>query len=490
MSAVRGGDWHLLGYDTDPVPAEPSGLDVVIKHYEDITLAMETQAKLLKKIGDGDETLLKGVAADAMRKRSRESADALNRAAGRYADVRDALRTTYQPALETARSETGLALKDAQNAAAGQSAAEGMPDPVNAERADDAPPLTDKDREASSNRAGKIETARKDLEAAKARAVAAMTAFDTAADAAARKIRENWGHDDLNHSGWEKFLHKLNKFLKKLVEILMYIGMALAVLSILIPGLGILTLLSVVATVVSVAASFILAVQGEGSWLSVIIGVLSLGLIGVAAKMAGNLKNIQGALLNRGGSAWTREMRGLQNMINDREWLRGLVTIGRNQNIVRSIDDLTVTMTPLARSLSGWKAFAGKTAVSPGWWQIGKPNAWIKGDFSRLSAWFKNDISRIKTMWPRGDYRWDRLIGISDIKDVQKISAALGQLGVGGFAIKPWMYIGPISYTFSWGMRPFSLLNPSNFNPADPRWSLYGWRDADYSGLYGENPVL
>ncbi|WP_275001601.1 hypothetical protein [Promicromonospora iranensis] len=489
MSAVRGGDWHLLGYDTDPVPAEPSGLDVVIKHYEDIALAMETQAKLLKKIGDGDETLLKGVAADAMRKRSRESAEALNKAAGRYADVRDALRT-YQPALETARSETGLALKDAQEAQAAQAAAEGMPDPVNADRPDDAEPLTAKDREASSNRAGKIDTARKDLEAAKARAVAAMTAFGSAADTAARKIRENWGHDDLNHSGWEAFLHKLNKFLKKLVEILMYIGMALAVLSILIPGLGILTLLSVVATVVSVAASFILAVQGEGSWLSVIIGVLSLGLIGVAAKMAGSLKNIQAGLLTKGAGSLGNQTKTMQNLMRDREWLRNLLTIGATPNIAREISALSFKIGPLGARLRGWQDFAGKTSVSPGWWQIGKPNAWIKGDFSKLSAWFKNDISRIQTMWPRGDYRWDRLIGISDIKDVQKITAALSQIGVTGFAIKPWMYIGPISYTFSWAMRPFSLLNPSNFNPADPRWSLYGWRDADYSGLYGENPVL
>ena len=165
---------------------------------------------------------------------------------------------------------------------------------MNADRPDDAPPLTDKEKQESESRTGKINEAKGDLEAAKAKARAAMVKFDAAATAAANKIRENWGDDGLHHSGWEAFLHKLNKFLKKLVEILMYIGMALAVLSILIPGLDMLTLLSVVATVVSVAASFILAVQGEGSWLSVIIGVLSLGLIGVAAKMAGNAQEHPG----------------------------------------------------------------------------------------------------------------------------------------------------------------------------------------------------
>ena len=59
-----------------------------------------------------------------------------------------------------------------------------------------------------------------------------------------------------------------------------------------------------------------------------------------------------------------------------------------------------------------------------------------------------------------------------------------------GFAIKPWMYIGPISYTFSWAMRPFSLLNPSNFNPTDPRLSLYGWSDYDYSRNYSDQKGL
>ena len=478
MSAVRGGDWHLLDYGSDPVPAEASGLDEVIRHYESITTQMETQAKLLKKIGDGDETLLKGVAADAMRKRSRESADSLNKAAGRYADVRDALRG-YQPALETARSETGLALKDAQDAAGAQNSAEGMPDPVNTDRADDAPPLTDKDREASANRSGKIETAKQDLEAAKARAVAAMGALDTAAETAARKIRENWGDDGLHTSGWDAFLHRLNKILKKIVEILMYIGMALAVLSILIPGLGILTLLSVVATVVSVAASFILAVQGEGSWLSVIIGVLSLGLIGVAAKMAGSLKTIQAAQL---GS----KVKFTPGAIKELNSLASRLAI-YSKNPMRPFDRfMTGNLGAQLKPFTNWGNFIQTTRVSPGWWQIGKPNAWVKGDFSKLSAWFKNDVSRFTAAVKGGPWRWDRLIGISDIKDVQKINAALSQLGVTGFAIKPWMYIGPISYTFSWSMRPFSLLNPSNFNPADPRWSLYGWRDADYAGLYSD----
>lgn len=482
MSAVRGGEWQLLGYETDPVPADGPGLQPVIDHYVKIALAMETQAKLLKKIGAGDETLLKGYAADAMRKRARESADSLNTAAGRYTDVRDALRT-YKPALELARSETALALEAAVTAAGDQTSAEALADPVNADRADDAPPLTDDDRKASANRTSKIEGAKSALEAAKARAATAMTTLGEAAETASRKIRENWAVDGLHTSDWDAFVHGLNKFLKKLVEILTYIGMALAVLSILIPGLGMLTLLSVVATAISVVASTILAAQGEGSWLSVIIGIVSLGLIGVAAKMAGGLKNVQAVQLG-------------SKVKFSPGTIRELNTIAGQQ--LRYLRNAPFDKFMLAKlkshigAYSNWGSFINKTRVSPGWWQIGKPTAWVRGDFSRPIAWFKNDWSRITSAKFPGTpgYRWDRLIGMSDITDLQKINAALGQLGVMGFKIKPWMYIGPVSYTFSWATRPFSYLNPSNFYPSDPRWSFDEWRDRDYSGLYGKTTIL
>ena len=42
MGDTRAGEWHLLDYDSDPVPADVAGLDPVIKHYVDIALAMST----------------------------------------------------------------------------------------------------------------------------------------------------------------------------------------------------------------------------------------------------------------------------------------------------------------------------------------------------------------------------------------------------------------------------------------------------------------
>src|SRR5690606_24670488 len=108
-----------------------------------------------KKIGDGDERLLKGQAADAMRKRSRESAGTLDKAAGRYADVRDAL-VGYQPELRVARSETGDALTAAQDAVSRLDVAHDMPDPVSEDRGEDAPELTSGQRRQSADRKAAI----------------------------------------------------------------------------------------------------------------------------------------------------------------------------------------------------------------------------------------------------------------------------------------------------------------------------------------------
>jgi hypothetical protein len=122
--------------------------------------------------------------------------------------------------------------------------------------------------------------------------------------------------------------------------------------------------------------------------------------------------------------------------------------------------------------------FLLKTRVSPGWWHIFKNPKWV----------LKEDWSRLTKAWPKGDYRWDRLIGISDIRDVNKIAGNLGLLG-NIYQIKPWMYVGPIAYTIGWFGRPFSMMNPSILNPNDPRKNNDGWHDANYSGLTGENPV-
>ncbi|GAA1866086.1 hypothetical protein [Myceligenerans crystallogenes] len=470
MSAARQGEWPLVGHDSDPVPAGSEGLDEIIRHYKKISEAMTEQAALLKKIGDGDVRLLKGKSADAMRKRSRESAGALDKAAGRYADVHAAL-VVYQPALLTARTDTWSGLNEAVAANRALGTAEGMPDPVNAPRPDDAEPLTEAQKKESADRSTAISTANGNLESAKAKVAGALEALRVAAEAAATKIRENWHVDGLHTTGWEAFKHRLNKFLKKLVEILTYIGLALAVLAILIPGLNVIALIGIGVAVVSVVASFILAIQGEGSWLGVILGVLSLVGIGIAAKLANNLKHVQRAGLAAGPGK-------LAGLMDD-------IALGKNlsrlalQNGFRGFNKLTIDkLVKNVTNARNLRAFLETKTVSPGWWHMFKDPKWV----------LKEDWSRLLKAWPRGDYRWDRLIGVSDIRDVRQIAGNVGLFG-NIFQIKPWMYIGPISYGIGWFGRPFSMMNPSILNPNDTRKDNTGWHDANYAGLTGENPV-
>ncbi|GAA4703574.1 hypothetical protein APR04_000543 [Promicromonospora umidemergens] len=466
MSAARTGDWPLVGHDSDPVPADPSELDEVIAHYKTISEAMTEQAALLKRIGDGDVRLLKGQSADALRKRARESAGALDKAAGRYADVHSAL-DAYEPSLTTARTDTWNALLEAEKSARELQSAEGMPDPVNATRPDDAKPLTDNEKTQSSDREAAVNAASSGIDGAKQKVAGALEALRVAAEAASTKIRENWKVDDLHTSGWDAFVHRLNKFLKALVEILTYIGMALAVLAILIPGLNVIALIGIGVAVVSVVASTILAAQGEGSWLGVIMGVLSLVGIGIAAKIASKLKGIQAVGLTKAGPVQLK-------LAKDR--IGNLALALRNP--LRAPGIFRDALTKSVGNFRSMGDFLLTQRVSPGWWHIFKNPKWV----------LKEDLTRLRTAWPNGAYRWDRLIGISDIKDISKISSSLGLLG-NIYQIKPWMYVGPIAYAVGWFGRPFSMLNPSVLNPFDQRNGNDGWHDANYSGPTSENPI-
>ncbi|GAB2480322.1 hypothetical protein GCM10027063_23100 [Promicromonospora xylanilytica] len=477
MSAARQGNWSLVDHDSDPVPADPSELDKVIAHYKKISEAMTEQAALLKRIGDGDVRLLKGQSADALRKRARESAGALDKAAGRYADVYTAL-DGYEPALTTARTDTWNALTEAESASSDLQAAENMPDPVSAPRPDDAKPLTDTEKKESADRKAAIDNAGSGIAAAKQKVASALEALRVAAETAAAKIRENWHVDGLHTSGWDAFVHRLNKFLKKLVEILTYIGLALAVLAILVPGLNFIAFIGIGVAVVSLAASFILAAQGEGSWIGVIFGVLSLVGIGIAAKMASNLKHVQKLGLTKGATAKLDRLN--IDILKNLRILRVSTQAGR-PNISAMISERLSKVVLEAKNI---KAFLAKTEVSPGWWHVFKDPKWVfRVDVSRFKAQFADGFKGIP-----GNYRWDRLIGISDIRDVSKIAGNVGLFG-SIFQIKPWMYVGPISYTLGWFGRPFSMLNPSVLNPNDQRNSNSGWHDATYSGPTSENPV-
>ena len=448
MSAARVGQWDLLGYDDDPVPAKASGLDEVIKHYKEIADMMHTQAALLKKLGDGDESQLKGNSADAMRSRARKSHDALEKAAGRYDDVHSAIKA-YQPELETARSKTGEALADAEDAAARQGKAEEMSDPANEDRGDDAPPLTDKEEQDSRDRASAIDGAKGDLAAAKAKAEAARSALDAAAETAKNKIKENWGDDGLNHSWQEEAYYGFMKFLKGLVEVLGWIGMALAVIAMIIPGLQGIAMAALVVGVVALAGSIVLAATGEESWMGVVFGVLGVLTAGAGMAVAKIIGNATKAVSTAGRSGVAIRMDDLGRLGERLQVFRNNVDgpFGRfARNRVQS-GDLQFT-----EGLASIKALQLAMKVNPAAWRA----------MSFTSA-----------------------IGLGGIKQVRAITAALQGLKVAeapGVVVKPWVYVlGSGSWFAGLVSGAWSTGVPASMFGDDARENYDGTADWEYA---------
>lgn len=434
MGASRPGKWNLLGHDSDPVPADPTALDTVIAHYKKVADAMTTQAALLKRIGDGDESQFKGESANAMRKRARESADALGSAAGRYASVRDAL-VTYQPALRTARSETALALGEAETAEREQQTAEGMPHPAAGERPADQP-VTAAEQQASDDRNTAVRRATGNLQAAKDRSDRALRALDEAATAAAATIRQHWGSDGLNHSWHEANMARFNKFLKKLVEVLSWIGAALAVLALFIPGVGALAVAALVVAGIGLVGSIVLAAQGEDSWMNVILGALAVFTFGV------------GALAVKAAKIGV----SLKNVVNLAGRLKPVWKIGPN-----GVATLGLKFTGPLTKVS-WATVFGK--ISPGSWAI-----------------FKNPLK-----WWSGH----QVIGLPSAQAIYSVSIfnvlRPGAAGV----VMPWLYLaGPVNFAFGniaaiWGL---TVPQSSLFKDSDPRGDWSWWTDYDLNHL-------
>jgi len=465
----RAADWNAVDLLTDPVPIDATELDEVIRYYADVSAALATQSVLLKKVGDGDTTLLKGVAADAMRQR------AMHRAI-----------SSYRPDLEIARSETWRAVSEASEATAGEQAANRMPDPVGTARPQDAPPFTPEEEQQSQARTRAMDVTGDRLLAAKARTREAVAAFAVAAERTAAAIRQGWDVDGLHASDWDAFVYGLNVFLKKLVEILGWIGMALAIIGLVVSGIGIVAIMGMVATAVAVVANIILAAQGEASWLSVILGVVSLVTVGVGAIATRSLKAGQTAGLKTGSSALTRETARMFPKVGA---LRNVATAGGKFKIPRRPVGASLTTAggkfqiprkPVIASrleaLKNYTKFAKGKKVKPAWWDVRHP-AYIQTGKDKFT-----DVA--------GKWRWDKVLGIDDAVDLNAINKMVYETFRAGTTqgVSKWLYFGGVAKTWGWTAGVFgAVANPSTYKP-DAR-SQWPWADTNYTNLTSSRPL-
>ena len=286
---ARAGNWALLGEGSDPVVADVDVVQQLVQYYKDLADEITSEADVLKKIGDGDESQFKGDTANAVRKKSKEVAASLDKMSGRYLAIRDAL-TGFLPELQSALSESAAALRDAEEAAAAGSRADAMADPTQ-NRAQDAPPVTADEESAAAAKHRATDDAKSAAGAATARLRRAVDALNASGKQAAGVIRAGW-HDGLHDTTGDKIKAFFSKLLKMIVKIFTFIGIALAALAILIPGVGVLAIMGAVAAGVGLVAQIGLVALGEGNVLDLVmavVGVVTLGIgsgIGKATSMA------------------------------------------------------------------------------------------------------------------------------------------------------------------------------------------------------------
>jgi len=285
MSA-RPGEWQLLGHGSDPVPHRTYALDRLADTYEQTGEAIRESADRLRRLAELDGWT--GDAAEAFAEAAEDLHGDLADAEQRYVDAGAALRRFVEPVRE-ARSESYGALSDAERAQEekarnGGDTLAGVAEP------------TPEQVDAQARRAGRLEAAEQDLMAARTRLDRALSALGTAADRAARDIRDAAEHG--KDSRWDNVKGGMRDFadavhLKTLVEIVGWVALAVAVVA---AGLALfatapfwLVALAIGLGVALLAGDLVLWSNGSGDaeWYNVGLDVVGLATLGLARPLTG-----------------------------------------------------------------------------------------------------------------------------------------------------------------------------------------------------------
>jgi len=431
---ARNGNWPLLGHPSDPVAGDPDQLHDLIAYYAKIAETITSEAAVLQRIGAGDTTELKGQSADAIRSRSKSVAASLTQTSGRYDAVARAL-AVYGPALETARSETAQALREAEAADGARGSSAAMPDP-GANRPADAPPLTDAETAQIHARTSAMSDAADSGAQARRRMDAAMGALNAAGKSASGVIRGAW-NDGLVDTRAYKLREGFLKFLRVLVKVLMWIGVALAVLAFFIPGLGAAALAGAIVAVASVVATGALAAMGEGSWLDFIIAVVGVVLVGVGVIVAKVVQTAHVAAIARGTTPAARGGKLPADIASRSTALRaqretvlangfaGRISVLTAMKKVSAIDRRLITL-PKDMQLGRAAKIGSNNAIKPQYWNV------------RTAGYRPNDRAKIGDLGKK--YRFDRLFSTDRVGDYNKLQASLQtEFGLAPKAV-PWWY--------------------------------------------------
>ncbi|MFJ3497645.1 hypothetical protein ACIPPJ_29205 [Streptomyces sp. NPDC086091] len=291
-------DWQPLA-ESDPVPGDPEEIRAEVRHMVSVAEKLRDQARNLRAISDEGE--LKGKYAKSLREESSTLEKHMREVAGRYERVHGHL-TTWADELEDFQSDADSVLRRAKE----------KQEEIDAEKAKDSSGDTDTSGQ-SVDRTDPLQTYRRQLGIL-------VGERDTRARHHAGRIKDEI--DDVIEDSWwddvKGWAHDNADLIKAFIDVLGWVATAAGLLALLIPGLNLLVLGIAVLTV---GLRLLLVASGDATWTDVIFdvvgGLLVVGGLGAAAKLAGGVKATVGAAQTARTAGLSRGLSGVKGTLDD-----------------------------------------------------------------------------------------------------------------------------------------------------------------------------
>lgn len=287
----RGGRWDLLGYDSDPVPADWHDVNAVAKAFGDKRDALENTWTTLDKLSRIDGW--RGEAAEEFATHAQGGLESIGKARDKYGMAAKAL-STYANDVDAARSVSNQALREAEEAEARRSANKtslltGVTEPTPEQIA------------AENDRLRRQKLAVHDLNSAVTKLKNALDDLEDDAKRCARGIRNA---SDSYKDGWfddfKGWVRDHADLIKQIVEVLEWVAIAVAAIALLVAivasGGALAALLAIVgaglaAALLAAHASMMAAGVDGVSWGDIAFDLVSLASFG-AGRILGKMTKV------------------------------------------------------------------------------------------------------------------------------------------------------------------------------------------------------
>ncbi|HYZ55268.1 MAG TPA: hypothetical protein VE733_17450 [Streptosporangiaceae bacterium] len=305
----RPADWTPLGLDSDPVPGDPAAIGRESAYLASVATTISQEIAALQKIAAGGaDGALKGQYATKIHSAASDLASKLGDVVGRYQKVSSAL-SQWAPDLEQAQAQSVTALDDAEAPYRTISQQVALPSGSN---------LTPQQKQQIQDYHTAMNRAQQQLDAAKALLAKAVSFRDNRAShyaglirsAIDDRVKDSWWQSHILDNGLMQWVDQHADALTKIADVLGWIATAVAIIALFIPGLNILAFALLGALLL---IHTLLAADGKGSWLSVVLDIVSIVTLGMGLAAARGLSTaeqtaqgvLKGGADELGSQAWT-----------------------------------------------------------------------------------------------------------------------------------------------------------------------------------------